>query len=99
MERYFKVEGNVLYPDEKMLTWGPFYYHSMEKGKERMKSVLTDITLWCNLKDPSIDIKPENVIHTRDGTQIVFKIKAWKDENILEKCNGIITIEDIFFED
>ena len=99
MERYFKVEGNILYPDKEMLTWGPFYYHSMEKGKERMNAILEDITKWCNLQDPSLDIKPENVIHTIDDAQIVFKINAWKDENSLEECNGIITIEDIFFED
>ena len=99
MDRYFKVEGNILYPDGQMLTWGPFYYHSMEKCKERMNTILEDITKWCNLKDPTLNIKPKNIIHTRGLDQIVFKIQAWKDDEGLENCNGIITIEDIFFED
>lgn len=98
-ERYFKAEGNIIYPDEHMLTWGPFYYHSIEKAKERMEKILQDITNWCNLQDPSLKIVPENLIRTCDKKQIVFKIKAWKNETTIQKCNGIITIEEICFED
>ena len=61
--------------------------------------ILTDIVNWCNLEDPSLNIQPTDVIDTIGGTQTVFKIKAWKDENNLEECNGIIEIDDIFFED
>lgn len=98
-KRNYKVEGNIIYPDEHMLTWGPFYYHSKDKGRERMETVLGNITAWCNLQDPSLNIVPENLIRTTNQDQIVFKIKAWKDEEILQDCNGIISIEDIFFED
>ncbi len=98
-KRYFKTEGDIIYPDEHMLTWGPFYYHSMEKAKEQMEKILQDIINWCNLQDPSLKIVPENLIKTRDEKQIVFEIKAWKNETTLQKCNGIITVEEIFFED
>ena len=98
-KRNYKVEGNIIYPDEKMLTWGPFYYHSKDKGKEKMETILEDITKWCNLKDPSLNITPENLIRTRTEGQIVFNIKAWKNETTLQNCNGIITTEEIFFED
>jgi hypothetical protein len=33
------------------------------------------------------------------GTQIVFQIKAWKDNNKLQNCNGIIEVEPFDFED
>lgn len=99
MKRYFKVEGNIIYPDKTMLTWGPFYYHSMNNGKARMESILQDIVNWCNLKDPSLNIQPTNIIRVSGDSQIVFKINAWKDEKTLETCNGIIEIEDIFFEE
>lgn len=99
MDRYFMVDGNIIYPDGQVLTWGPFYYHSMDKGREHMNDVLEDITKWCNLKDPSLNIKPENIIHTTGGKQIVFKIKAWKDDEHLEACNGIVALDEIFFED
>lgn len=95
----YKVEGNIVFPDEHMLTWGPFYYHSKEKAKDRMESVLNDIVSWCNLQDPSLDIKPEKLIRTRPGDQICFYIKAWKDETHLEKCSGIVSVEPIYFED
>ena len=98
-ERYYKVEGNIIYPDKQMLTWGPFYYHFRNNGVEKMESILDNITAWCNTKDTSLNIKPENVIRTNDNTQIVFDIKAWKDNNTLQVCKGIITIENIFFED
>lgn len=96
-KRNFKVEGNIIYPNKEMLTWGPFYYHSKDKGKERMEVILGDITNWCNLQDPSLNITPDNLI--RNTSQIVFNINAWKDEKTLQKCGGIITIEEIFFED
>lgn len=99
MERYFKTEGNLIYPDKQMLTWGPFYYHSIDLGMERMNQIIEDIVNWVNLKDPTLDIKPENFIKPKGGRMIVFKIKAWKNENTLEDCDAIITIEDIFFED
>jgi hypothetical protein len=99
MNRYFKTEGNIIYPDKQMLTWGPFYYHSFDKAQEKMDEILTWIINWVNEQDPSLNIQPENLIRTRDGHQIVFDIKAWKDENNLQKCDGIITVEDIFFED
>jgi hypothetical protein len=99
MKRYFKVEGNIIYPDDTMLTWGPFYYHNPDNGKEKMNGILQDIVNWCNLQDPTLNIQPENLIQVSGNTQIVFSIKAWKDEKTLETCNGIIEIEDIFFED
>lgn len=99
MKRYFKVEGNIIYPDWKTLTWGPFYYHDYEDGKKRMKKVMEDITSWCNERDPSLNIQPENVITTREEDNIAFSIKAWKDKRTLQKCDGIVDIEEIFFED
>lgn len=98
-EIFYKTEGNIIYPDKTMLTWGPFYYHSVEKAKERMKPILKDITNWCNMKDPTLNISPQNIIEPSDGTQIVFKIKAWKDKNTLEECSGIITVDTESFED
>lgn len=97
-KRYFKVEGDIIYPDKYMLTWGPFYYHSKEKAKEQMEKILQDITDWCNLKDPTLKIVPENLIRCSQK-QIIFDIKAWKDETTLQKCGGIITVEEISFED
>jgi len=98
-KRNYKVEGNIIYPNETMLTWGPFYYHSKDKGRERMEIILEDIIKWCNLQDSSLNIIPENLIRTIDNNQIIFNIKAWKDEETLQNCNGIILIEEIFFED
>lgn len=99
MNKDYKIEGNIVFPDEHMLTWGPFYYHSEEKAKNRMESVLNDIVSWCNLQDPSLQIEPEKLIKTRSGDQICFYIKAWKDETHLEKCSGIVSVEPIYFED
>ena len=93
----YKVEGNILYPDDDMLTWGPFYYHSKEKAIERMPNILDDIIAWVNSKDPTLYIKPEEIINM--GTQIVFRIKAWKNEHQLDYCKGIITVELFEFED
>lgn len=96
-EFFYTVEGNILYPDKHMLTWGPFYYHSKEKANDRMWVILHDITNWCNEKDPSLNISPQNVIRVKD--QIVFDIQAWKDDFTLQKCDGIITVELVSFED
>ena len=98
-KRNFKVEGNIIYPNKEMLTWGPFYYYSKDKAKEKIESILEDITKWCNLQDPSLNIAPENIIRTKNKEQIVFNIKAWKDEKTLQECHGIIRIDEIFFED
>lgn len=99
MERYFRVEGNIIYPDETMLTWGPFYYHSKDKAMERMQPILNDIIDWVNGKDPTLEIRPEDLLTTIGGTQMVFKIKAWRDEKTIQKCNGIVLVEEMFFED
>lgn len=96
-EFFYTVEGNILYPDKSMLTWGPFYYHSKEKANDRMEVILQDITDWCNLKDPSLNISPQNIIRMND--QIVFDIQAWKDDTTLQECGGIITVELVSFED
>lgn len=96
-EFFYTVEGNIIYPDKSMLTWGPFYYHSKEKAKDRMETILQDIIGWCNMKDPSLNISPLNV--TRLSDQIGFDIHAWKDETTLQKCDGIITVELVKFED
>ena len=84
----YKVEGNIIFPNEHMLTWGPFYYHSEEKAKDRMESVLNDIVSWCNLQDPSLQIKPEklikhiwrNVVALYLLTQYFLKINLWKHQ-------------------
>ena len=98
-ERYFKTEGDIIYPDKSMLTWGPFYYHSLDKAKSKMNDIMNDITSWCNLQDPSLNIKPENLVNATSETQIVFDIKAWKDDTTLQDCDGIISVDEIFFED
>ena len=95
----YKVEGNIIYPDKTMLTWGPFYYHQEEPAKNRMKAILHDIVNWCNLKDPTLNIVPQNLIKTRCLTQRCFTILAWKDEETLQECDGIIEVESIYFED
>jgi len=95
----YKVEGNIIYPDKRMLTWGPFYYHSKEKAIKKAEKVLKYITEWCNEKEPSLKIEPKEVQRLAKGEQIIFNIQAWKDENTLENCNGIITVEEIYFED
>ena len=97
MNRYFKVEGDIIYPDHTFLTWGPFYYHSKEKAIEKIDCIFSNIIDWCNLKEPILEITPRNVI--RNKTQVVFSIMAWKDEETLQECNGIISVEEIFFED
>ena len=96
---YYKVEGNIIYPNESMLTWGPFYYHSEDKAISRMAEIMKDIISWVNQQDPSLDIQPEDLIRTKNKKMIVFKIKAWKDEKTLQLCNGIIQVDNIFFED
>lgn len=99
IKRYFRVEGNIIYPDDTMLTWGPFYYHSKDKAMERMQPILNDIIDWVNGKDPTLEIRPEDLLTTIGGTQMVFKIKAWRDEKAIQKCKGIVLVEEMFFED
>ena len=31
-EHHYKVEGNIIYPNKQMLTWGPFYYHDKNRA-------------------------------------------------------------------
>ena len=95
----YKVEGNILFKDKDMLTWGPFYYHSLDEAKKRTNVVLKDIIDWCNSKDPSLNIEPQDLIRLANGKQIIFNIQAWKDDTHLEKCGAIISVEEIFFED
>ena len=95
----YKVEWNITYPDKSMLTWGPFYFHSRDNAIEKTEEVLQFITVWCNGKDPSLNIKPLNLKRLCNGEQIIFNIQAWKNENTLENCDGIITVEIIMFED
>ena len=97
MKMDFKVEGNIIYPGEHMLTWGPFYYHSEKKASERMGQILTDITNWVNEKDPSLNITPQIIL--KGDTQIAFHILAWKNDDTIEKCNGIIEVVPFMFED
>ena len=98
MQQYdYKVEGNIIYSNEHMLTWGPFYYHSKEKAIKRMDDILKDITNWVNEKDSSLNITPHIILKV--DTQITFHIMAWKDDNTLEKCNGLIEVELFGFED
>lgn len=99
MERHFKTEGILRYPSESTLTWGPFYYHNEDKAKAEMEKVMKYIVDWVNEKDPTLDIKPTNVMRTRCDKQIIFEIKAWRDDEHLDDCNGIITVDEIFFED
>lgn len=99
MDRDFKTEGNIIYPDKTMLTWGPFYFHSVEKAKKKMSEVLEWIIEWVNEKDNTLNIQPENVVETSDGKQIVFDIQAWKNNTTLVRCDGIISVDDINFED
>lgn len=96
---YYKTEGTITYPDETMLTWGPYYFHSKTKAKAKIEDVLKDITEWCNKKDPSLNIVPTNVRPCYDWTMIAFDIQAWKDENTLEECYGIIDVGSFTFED
>ena len=99
MERYFKVEGTIIYPSEDTLTWGPFYYHNEENSKKKMEEVLEYIVSWVNKQDPSLNITPTNMIRTKCGKQIVFNIKAWRDDEHLDDCGCLISNEEIFFED
>lgn len=98
-DTFYSVEGNILYPDKSMLTWGPFHYHDRSLAIKRMDAILKDITDWCNLKDPSLYIEPTDLIRTRSNDQIVFRIKAWKDESTLQDCEGIIQVNTQSFED
>ena len=99
MEHYYKTEGNIIYQGGTMLTWGPFYYHSFDNANAKMDGIMEWITDWVNEKDPSLKFQPQDVKQTKDGRQISFNIQAWKNATTHEECKGIITVEDIFFED
>lgn len=45
------------------------------------------------------EIKPQNIIWTRNKTQVVFDLRAWKDDSTIENTDCIISVEQIFFED
>lgn len=98
-DRYFKTEGTLIYPSTDTLTWGPFYYHDKNKAIDKMEEVQKYIVDWVNEQDPSLNIKPTDMIRTRDNKQIVFKIKAWRDSINLDNCGCIIRVDEIFFED
>lgn len=95
----YKVEGNIIYSNKQILTWGAFYYHSKNKALEKAEDILKYITEWSNKKDSSLNIEPKNVKRLANGEQIIFEIQAWKDDDNLENCNGIIIVEEIYFED
>ena len=82
-----------------MLTWGPFYFHSYDKAKARMEEIIDWIVKWVNEKDNTLNIRPQNKTYCTTGNMIIFNIEAWKDEKNLQGCDGIVTVEDIFFED
>jgi len=97
--KYFKTEGNIIYPDNQMLTWGPFYFHSIDKAKEKMNEIMDWIINWVNTKDNTLNIQPKDIVKSSCNTMIAFNIKAWEDEQNLQDCKGIITVDNIFFED
>lgn len=98
-EHHYKVEGNIIYPNKQMLTWGPFYYHDKDQAVARMPDILKDIEEWCNLQDPTLNIKAQDVFNTTNGEQVIFNIKAWRDDEHLDECRGIICVDYIVFED
>lgn len=92
--RNYKVEGNIIWPNKTMLTWGPFYYHSQEKAIDKMNDILNYIINWCD------NAEPENITVANDATQIAFDIKVLNDDHTaLENCTGFIEVTEIFFED
>lgn len=97
--RSYKVEGNIVFPDYHMLTWGPFYYHDKEKAKAKIPDILEHIVGWVNEKDPSLEIKPESVVSTKSGDTLAFTIKAWKTEKELQECNGLVQVTSFSYED
>ena len=88
---YYTIEGNIHFPNNDTLTWGPYYYYSKEKAIKRMPLILNDITNWADSMN-NIS-KPEKIIHA--GTdQLIFKIWISSVE-----CSGMIEIETFEFED
>lgn len=98
-ETFYKVKGCIAFPDSDLLEWGYFYFHSKDKAIERVEEVFNDIIKWCNLQDPTLNIKPKNVHRKKDGSFISFSIKAWKDDDMLQECNGIVIVELATMED
>lgn len=92
-EEYFKVEGNIIYPNNKMLTWGPFYYHSFKNAKKHMKHLLKDIQVYCHSK-------AVNVMYADTDDMIVFDINALDEEDgVIKKCQVITSVDNMYFQD
>jgi hypothetical protein len=104
-KHYFKVEGTMIFNYENhkaidTLTWGPFYYHDKEKAKAKINKIMTYMVDWVNGHEKNVEtIKPQNEIWTRDKSQIVFHLKAWKDDNTCEDTRCLISVTPIYFED
>lgn len=104
-KHYFKVEGTMIFNADNpkssdTLTWGPFYYHDKEKAKAKINKIMTYMVDWVNGHEKNVEtIKPQNEIWARDKSQIVFHLKAWKDDNTCEDTRCLISVQHIFFED
>jgi len=102
-EWFYKVEGNMLFPDNKyhMLTWGPYYFHDENKAKDKIDIIYSDIINWINLKDPSLNLIPYDEVPFRgkDIKTRVFKCKAWLTEDELVETNCIIQVDNVRFDD
>jgi hypothetical protein len=102
---YYKVEGTMIFNYENhkaidTLTWGPFYYHDKEKAKAKIDKIMTYMVDWVNGHKNNVEtIKPQNEIRTRDKSQIVFHLKAWRDDNTCEDTRCLISVTPIYFED
>lgn len=102
---YYKVEGTMIFNADNQkssgtLTWGPFYYHDKEKAKAKIDKIMTYMVDWVNSHKNNVEeIKPQNIIWDRNKTQVVFDLRAWKDDSTIENTDCIISVEQIFFED
>lgn len=97
MENY-KVEGNMIFKGGKMLTWGPFYFHSKEKAKDRMEIIYRDMLDWVKIQDPNI--QPMNINYTRSRDTKVFNIRCRYDfKRKVENTNCIIQVDEFLFDD
>jgi hypothetical protein len=101
---YYKVEGDMLFGDSNnvvdMLTWGPFYYHNEDNAKAKIDKIMTYMVDWVNGHEKNIEtIKPKNEIWAKNKKQVVFDLKAWKDDETCENTRCIISVKSIFFED
>lgn len=102
---YYNVEGTMIFNTDNpkssdTLTWGPFYYHDKEKAKAKINKIMTYMVDWVNSHENNVEeIKPQNIIWARNKTQVVFDLRAWKDDSTIENTDCIISVEQIFFED